>query len=319
MSMSLRRKGMSSEYKPVAVDDSGINSFELESGRNHRQPGSSHNSNCRLVFAASISLLVLIIGYGAYQKGYGGDGGGSIDDMKAKAKAIAEQEAKSPFFLLAYGDSLTFGLSDGTNEPTPYAKFLEDDLNVLYDPEYVKGSTKPSTVIQHFGLPGLTAELMLRRANGETYGICTLMERFGEKLRMVIILAGTNDIGTLTNTDKSVARRIVSSITDLHETTWGCAKDNPHFRTVAIGIPDSAFQEKVPSAFEIRTYVNEGVETFAKAHQEKMTYVDFPIPYEDSENSKLWAKDGIHLTPAGYEEFAKLLAPTVKSALDSEA
>ena len=62
-------------------------------------------------------------------------------------------------------------------------------------------------------------------------------------------------------------------------------------------------------------YTNSMLEEFADATEGRVTYVEFPYGYKDFDLR--WSKDGIHPTPAGYEELGKGLSVEMKQILDS--
>ena len=101
-------------------------------------------------------------------------------------------------------------------------------------------------------------------------------------------------------------------------------------RTVAVGVPGSAWQEANDRASRMRDGVNEELRRFASSDGggERVTYVDFPFPFSrggrggagrdgDGECcSELWNDDGLHLSEGGYEALGRRLAPFVFEILD---
>lgn len=163
---------------------------------------------------------------------------------------------------------------------------------------------------------------MLNHIHDNNVGLCHVVETT-PTLALVIILAGTNDIGQMTNSDKAAGRAIIESIVGLHQQALQCATAAARapFRTLAVGIPGSAFQERVPVASEMAAYVNDGLETFAASCPASVSYVPFPLPYREDDDrvavgDERWAPDGLHLTQVGYAALAKELAPLVKQILD---
>jgi len=332
--MSLRRKGMSPpgvHYRNIPADDGGIQPLELESGGPERQ----HDSLTRQTFlrtaAGLIALLLLIVGIGVHKKG-GTDTSANIRggepeadtpnqaQTQTKPKIFGKEgdelwpidppEPGSPKFVFCYGDSLTYGMSDlhASGAATPYAKYLWAELNQ---------TMKQDVVVQHVGMPGWTAENMLHHLHDRSVGICSILHSM-RTLSLMIILVGTNDIGHMTDSSKQAARNIVESIVALHKGAFECAETerNEGFHILALGIPESAFQARVPVTAENAEYINNAMKAFAASYpDDKLSYLDFPIPYNEDDGN--WGSDGIHLTQEGYEKLSKEIAPSVKSILEN--
>jgi len=331
--MSLRRTAMPSKYRPIPADngeDDGVGniavqSLELEDAHIRHDDRSTRRT---FVYTAAciFALLLGMVGYGVHKRGDtevpsklngGGDPGAAADENLAAPK--------TPFSIFCYGDSLTFGMSDlHSRESYPYSKYLEQELNHLFDPDSASESTEsesqtqlPATVVEHYGHPGWTATNMLNHMQSDNDGICSIIRRI-PTLSLMIILVGTNDIAQMTNVGKDVARLIIGSIVDVHKGAINCAEEesNSKFHTLAVGIPESAYQEMVPVASEISLYVNNALKSFASSYLDgKVSYVEFPIPYQEGDDK--WGADGMHLTQKGYEVLAKELAPHVKNILDN--
>jgi len=211
---------------------------------------------------------------------------------------------EGPRQIYLYGDSLTFGLTDGKGEPSPYAVSLRNQLNTLFTEE---------TIISHSGYPGMTAESMLGHVEDPRNGACRILDQHPH-LSLFVILTGTNDIMTMTNTGTSIYRKILSDIVSLHSDVLECAHDNEYMQTVAISIPGSEYELHVREALRAVQYVNEGLQRFAQSNS-KVNYIEFPIRYDGE--SSLWAEDGIHLSASGYELLGQKLAPEIKKILDN--
>lgn len=145
-------------------------------------------------------------------------------------------------------------------------------------------------------------------------------------LSLVIILAGTNDIGSLTSSmvrssssDAENAEDVTTSAVDpilrLYRTCLDCKDDDgtKNIHTLAVGIPGSAWQEANPNASKLCTNMNQALQNFASS-QDRVSYVDFPFPYERGDSK--WSGDGLHLSEEGYEILGRGLAPCVKHILD---
>lgn len=114
----------------------------------------------------------------------------------------------------------------------------------------------------------------------------------------VIIMAGTNDIGTGQTADDTFAQ-----LKRLHGFCHAAG-----IRTIAVSVPPSAFIDHIPAW----TPLNAKLEAWAKA--EPLTdFVKFP--FEFSAESGLWEGDGLHMSSAGYARFAEGLAAAMQPLL----
>ena len=216
-----------------------------------------------------------------------------------------------PKTVFCFGDSLTYGgVGGGVTEIYPYATYLEQEL-ALSAPEM----TQPKTTVEHLGLPGWTASNMLAHIDDATDGLCTIIQN-RPQLSLLIILAGTNDIGTMTDEGVEAGGKIIESIVDLHKGAINCAKaiNNNGMHTLAIGIPGSAYQENNRDAAKVASHVNKAMEKFASS-DERISYEAFPFPYNDEDSR--WSRDGLHCSEEGYIFLAQALAPHVRKILES--
>lgn len=249
-----------------------------------------------------------------------------VKDAKAKEDITppGQKVNVNPKMIFCYGDSLTYGLSPPSSVQYPYAKYLMGELNLLYNSDSASSKLQmPATIVGHLGLPGWTSSQMLDHINDKKAGICEIVQH-NPTLSLMIILAGTNDLGRITNAEKSVARSVIESIVKLHQGAIECAGGdrNKEFRTLAVGVPGSAFQEKVHVASELAAYINDGLKNFATISKTygtstigQVSYIEFPFPYKDGDSK--WSPDGLHLSEEGYKELGRQLAIPVKMILDS--
>lgn len=201
------------------------------------------------------------------------------------------QHKKNPFVVLAYGDSLTAGVSG--SELFPYAPHLQAALS-------------DNVVVEHVGLPGWTAVQMVNGMEDERVGVLWNVQQ-RQKVSLVIVLAGTNDLGRSQSLN---ATAIANTIIRLHTL---CYKQGvPH--TIMVGIPGSAYQTRNTMAASTAAAINNQLQLFASNHGPTTTYVDFPFPFERS--SDLWHADGLHLSRLGYETLGKRLAPVVQQIVE---
>ena len=209
--------------------------------------------------------------------------------------------------VYCYGDSLTYGMVPHSREPHPYAPYLEQELNILYN-------NNNSYTVKHFGYPGWTSNDMHNHFNDDlpNLGICTIIKS-NPTLSLMIILVGTNDVGKM-GISENGGTLIVESIEDLYKKALSCAdeENNSSFRILALGIPGSAWQEKMPVAAEMVANINKSLRDYAS---KKIDYVEFPFVYETPNDTNIWGEDGLHLSNNGYEMLGKELAIYVKSIL----
>jgi lysophospholipase L1-like esterase len=147
-------------------------------------------------------------------------------------------------------------------------------------------------------------------------GICTIIKN-NPTLSLMIILVGTNDVGKMGISERyDGVTLIVESIADLYKRALSCADEEISFRILALGIPGSAWQEKMPVAAEMVANINKSLRD-KSSRVSMIDYVEFPFSYESPNNESIWGEDGLHLSKNGYEMLGKELAIDVKSILDT--
>lgn len=200
--------------------------------------------------------------------------------------------------ILCYGDSLTAGTSDGFFVEYPYAPHLQAGLQHQFG--------EHSVVVRHRGLPGWTAANMVEDLDGPATGLRAAIQGIQDPaLSLVVILAGTNDLGYGVGEEE-----IFDSIATLHQVAW----DNGVPRTIAIGIPSSGYQESNTDAKALATRVNEKLQQYCADRPKQATFVSFPFGYErDGEN---WARDTLHFSQRGYQVLGESLVPVVAMVLE---
>ena len=242
------------------------------------------------ILVVSLFMFVAISSVG--KKGLGKAASGVV----AEAISTTTPNKSAPIRIFCFGDSLTAGTSPPGFETFPYAPFLEDALH--------QGKL-PTAVVRHLGLPGWTASQLLEDANGER-GLRTMIKRIQDpSLSLVIILAGTNDLGH--------HRSPSDIVTDLIQLHTLCHKEGIA-HTIALAVPSSAFQTKFPEYAEKARKINRGLRKYCEEESnEKATYVSFPFGWEP--NDERWSRDGLHFSKQGYQVLAESLAPVVESIL----
>jgi lysophospholipase L1-like esterase len=126
-------------------------------------------------------------------------------------------------------------------------------------------------------------------------------------LSLVILLAGTNDLGY-----RQSVEDIVNSITSLHQLCY--QEEIPH--TIAIGIPPSGYQHSYKEAAECASQVNQKLQAFCDSSNNKATFV--PFPFEWAPNDENWSSDGLHFSSKGYQVLGESLAPVVERIILDE-
>ena len=240
--------------------------------------------------------------------------------MTSSSSASTQQEPPptAPRRIFCYGDSLTAGTSPPHDELFPYGPHLERELNRLYN-------NQDAVMVRWRGLPGWTADSMVEYVTDTTYGLTSVLDSIrNPSLSLVIILAGTNDIGLLTSSMSSSSSKedvidvnlAVKPILQLHQTCLDCQDDhgtNLNIHTLAVGIPSSAWQSMNSNAARLCNDMNDEIKKFA-SNEDRVTYMDFPFLYK--RGCRNWSGDGLHFSEVGYATLGRALAPCVKDILD---
>lgn len=209
--------------------------------------------------------------------------------------------------VFCYGDSLTAGTAPPLDGLFPYGKSLESELGNDF-------------VVRWRGLPGWTAKQMIEYLDDGKVGLRAVVDGIDDPpISIVIILAGTNDIGFMTSsmtTEPTDVDAAIKPITSLHEACIAINKGKHNtIRTLAVGIPGSAWQQMNTSASMLAADMNSSLQEFAQSFSDgRVNYTDFPFPYERND---LWSPDGLHLSPKGYDRLGRDLAPIVKGILST--
>mmetsp|Transcript_29916 Transcript_29916/g.51081 ORF Transcript_29916/g.51081 Transcript_29916/m.51081 type:complete len:260 (+) Transcript_29916:77-856(+) len=220
---------------------------------------------------------------------------------------ISSEGTLPPKRIFCYGDSLTAGTAPPIYDLFPYGQSLESELG-------------NDVVVRWRGLPGWTAQTMVEYLDDGNVGLRAAVNGIDNPpISLVIILAGTNDIGFLTSsmTPTGGATDIddaVKPIVNLHKACLDITKGEHKIRTLAVGIPGSAWQQMNSSASKLAADMNSSIQQFAQSYPDGVvSYTDFPFPYEKND---LWCSDGLHLSPEGYKRLGNDLAPVVKQILE---
>lgn len=202
------------------------------------------------------------------------------------------------YTIVAFGDSLTAGYwkqTRGQYEPFfhAYAIRLRDLL-------------KNSSTIVEKGLSGeRTGEMLHRLPN-----VLTVQP----KIKLVIILGGTNDLGS----GRVPNDEIVANIKQLHRIALNSSSLSPHqdvIYTIAVTIPQAVWMLKGPSAVK-RLAINEKIRAFAGRCSARISVLDLENAFDLSVKANMntfWSPDGLHLNPHGYDEFGEMIYKLMES------
>mmetsp|Transcript_18356 Transcript_18356/g.45502 ORF Transcript_18356/g.45502 Transcript_18356/m.45502 type:complete len:222 (-) Transcript_18356:1235-1900(-) len=188
------------------------------------------------------------------------------------AQAFSGQ-AKVPVRILCFGDSLTAGTTQF--QLHPYAPHLQRALSERTNLQNM------DIEVMHLGFPGWTSIDLLKDADGPN-GLRTTIRRFQDApLSLVILLAGTNDLGT----GKS-STEISEGVISLHKL---CLEEKVS-NTIAIGIPSSYYQTQMSKPAEVAKTANQAIQSFCESDPRA---VYFPFPFEYSKDDGNWDFDGL--------------------------
>lgn len=201
--------------------------------------------------------------------------------------------------ILAFGDSLTWGLFvDGDTQMRgkhSYTMMLKSLLN--------SNSTLgqlPEVRIVEKGINGEDTRAMLRRFPH--------IYRKSEAA-VVIILAGTNDLGKHTD-----SLTITNNIISLHRTaTEQVNSANIKANSIAITIPQISWtinqQDRISVNRELRSYYSSKVNNTRNA----TTVLDFENLFDQKieESKKYWSIDFVHFSQLGYDTIGKIIYETL--------
>lgn len=205
--------------------------------------------------------------------------------------------------IFCYGDSLTAGTSPPLFELFPYATHLEKSLKL--------SSSNIDWKVNWFGLPGWTASSMVDNLNGNE-GLNCHLKRMETKPDLAIILCGTNDIAYQPPSDTDPTK-IFKSIIKLHEMAHEL-----EIPTLAVSIPPSGWQTRSDHAKNLASDINDCLNEYCMSSENKAIFIPFPISsfgkYDDGDD--VWAPDGLHFSPRGYQVLGEGLANPVQKILD---
>lgn len=207
--------------------------------------------------------------------------------------------------VLCYGDSLTVGFFDNGRQYEPYGRALADAL---------AAALNKSVEVLVCGQSGHTANEMARNLDAPVLtdvggllskGLRHVLREQKQKPHLVLIMAGTNDLGR-----EYKPPAVLADVRRLHAACHECGVP-----TVAMSPPPAP--RALQSAFEENRRCLLGLlQKFAACHYPKTR--DFINPSELVPavlGSPMWDLDGLHFSPAGSKLLGQRLASFVAQVL----
>lgn len=134
------------------------------------------------------------------------------------------------------------------------------------------------------------------------------------KPRVVVILAGTNDLGQHAN-----FKQITSDITELHTKVLTSGRTpGKHTFSIAVTIPQCSWLkpkgDKKINHDEKRKAVNKAIRLTVERCRTRVGLLDLESIFDQSseENNKYWSVDMVHFSPLGYDEIGRLVFEVLK-------
>ena len=193
--------------------------------------------------------------------------------------------------ILAFGDSLTEGWCDFGTKFHPYTRKLQT---------LVESLSKSVDVVNQ-GVSGETTGQMCER-------LPLVLDKDGP-FDLVIILAGTNDLGLSLNKD---GEPLFQRLKSLHELAL---RHSP--LSIAVTIPETGYEtmDRFTALKEKRLLVNTLLKKYVQDCGSKIILSDLStrLPRESlshEDRRKFWA-DGLHFTPAGYDRMGEITAGVI--------
>ena len=196
--------------------------------------------------------------------------------------------------VICFGDSLTVGLTDGSpGSDVPYGRFLQEWL-------------------------GSRGRVVIRGLCGELTS--TMVERFtrdvvNHKPDTVVILGGTNDLGhgvepfaIAENLSRMYSQADKAGIQAVGVTVPSIRPDQPLPSSGFSNSSESSLPEWIRPHISIRLLLNRRIEELCS--ERAIPCIDlFSETIEEPHRilAAGFSSDGLHLTPKGYERFAKIV------------
>eukprot|EP01137_Pigoraptor_chileana_P003748 Opistho-2@44412 len=201
--------------------------------------------------------------------------------------------------ILCFGDSLTEGFTRGGMKMKPYSRVLKSLLD----------ATAPAGWSFEVENKGRSGEAAIEEMERRLPNILQRRAASNERIDWVVILGGTNDIGSGSNSDE-----IIGALKNLH-----ASSHNHGARTIALTIPETDYEEISHSHKLIRLDTNNMLREYALSSENKVLLLDLAalIPYhslDDGERAALW-DDGLHFTEAGYDRIGEAVYKVLMEGL----
>ena len=201
--------------------------------------------------------------------------------------------------VLAYGDSLTAGLTSFAGGHEPFALVLEHELRRLL-PNRVQ--------VDYHGFPGASAADMAHGLHRKQFGLAHFLKKAtdeGAPYDTVLLWAGANDDllqGALTD--------LLPSLQALHTAVRSAGA-----ASVALGLHETRMSAEQPGLAEKLREVNRQIEASSGAS----VYVDTArlVPFD--ERSGHFGVDGVHMSASGYQLLGKGLAQALLPHFEERA
>lgn len=217
-----------------------------------------------------------------------------------------EKQSETVVRILCFGDSLTFGMTNGW--PHPYTTKLQEYFNLREQKGPASHSMLHHVELFNAGRSGEKVQQeMLPRLKRILQGTT--------KYNWVIILGGTNDLFGMKsiwaeNSKVKDVHLIFNAIVQLHR-----AAQETGAETVAMTIPalqcEVNRKRRISVIMEVRLKVNEMIRNFVKHSAGKVLLVDLDKKMPLSRNQMLCG-DGVHLTASAYDRMAYIIYESIK-------
>jgi lysophospholipase L1-like esterase len=172
---------------------------------------------------------------------------------------------------------------------------------------------------------GLSGDCVLSALRGEfEQRMVDRLSKDGTEYDLVIILGGTNDLGSLLRDGKGGATRIFEDgLRELYNYALEVSGASLMVMTVPMRAIDVSTGELATKAKEAREHLNELILNWAREQKERVFSMDLAnlVPYvrdSEEEGGDLWSADGLHMSESGYDRVGELLAERIRGLLKAE-
>jgi len=200
--------------------------------------------------------------------------------------------------ILCFGDSLTHGMivnGEDWHQVHPYALKLNELIRTKFKEE---GKDNATTVIEA-GISGELASHMVHR-------LPAVMKKISEGTRpdisVVVILAGTNDIGS-----RHSPKQVLEDVLTLHEYAKKHKKNSDSTQTFTIALSMPQLRWSINQ--EDRVEVNRGLKDYVQRMTKTSFFISLEEPFDQKqpENVKFWSTDMVHFSKEGYDKIGELV------------